>query len=574
MKVIAIIFSFFLIHLISGANEIPRNYFSSPVEIPIFLSANFAEIRTNAFHAGIDIKTQGVTGQRVRAAADGEISRIRVSPVGYGKALYINHLNGYTSVYAHLDKFSPEVEEYVRNAQYRQKSFDVDLYPESGKFRFKRGDFIGLSGNTGSSSGPHVHFEIRKTEGQIPVNPLFFGFDIKDNIPPVLQFLAVYPLCDYATVNGSHEKVVLNISKNGNNYSLPQSRRIEVSGKIGFGIDAFDYKNDSWNKCGVYSIEMFVNGERVYEHFLDEMAFNDMRYINSHIDYAEKMRTRRDIQKAFIEPGNRLSIYGKTKKNGILEFNAPGEHQVEFVVSDVHKNVSRLQFRVIGIEIDSSRFRNPITEKFVKLMPFDQDNSFKTEKAEITINKGTLYTDLYFEYEETDSSNGFFSGVHHVHNIFTPLHRNMRVSLSAGNVPSHLLDKAVIVSLNGNGKPSSVGGFHEKGVITTHTNAFGRFAIMVDTIPPSIEPINISNNRNMGNVRRIEFRIDDNLSGIKSYTGYINGNWALFEYDPKNRLLFYELNQGKLEKGKEHKLDLYVMDEKDNVNSVHLKFLY
>ncbi len=574
MKTIPLIFILFFFNHTSRANEIPRNYFSSPVDIPIFLSANFAEIRTNAFHAGIDIKTQGVTGHRVRASADGEVSRIRVSPVGYGRALYINHTNGYTTVYAHLDKFSPEVEEYVRNAQYRQKNFDVDLYPESGRFRFKKGDLIGLSGNTGSSSGPHVHFEIRKTAGQIPVNPLFFNFDIKDNIPPVLQHLAVYPLCDYATVNGSHEKIVLNISKNGNNYSLPQNRSIEVSGKIGFGIDAFDYKNDSWNKCGVYSIEMFVNGEKVYEHFLNEMAFSYMRFINSHIDYAEKMRTRRDIQKAFIEPGNRLSIYGNTKRNGVLEFNAPGEHLVDFVVSDVQKNVSRLQFRVTGREVDSTRFRNPITEKFVKLMPFDQDNNFKTETFELTINKGTLYNDLYFEYEETDSAYGFFSGIHRVHNIFIPLHRNMRISISAKKLPAHLLDKAVLVNLNGNGRPSSVGGFHEKGMITTHTNAFGRFAIQVDTIPPTIEPVNISNNRNMGNTHRIEFKIDDNLSGIKSYTGYINGNWALFEYDPKNRLLFYELNHGKLERGKEQKLDLYVMDEKENINSVHLTFNY
>ena len=574
MKVIAKIFVFSLILLSLLANENVKKYFASPVDITIFLSANFAEIRTNAFHAGIDIKTQGVIGKNVLAAAAGEVSRIRVSPVGYGRAIYINHPNGYTTVYGHLEKFSPDVEAYVRDAQYRQKSFDVDLYPEAGKFRFKKGEQIGISGNTGSSSGPHVHFEIRKTPSQVPVNPLFFDFEIKDDIAPILQHIAFYPICDYAMVNSKHEKLILPLARTNNTYGLRTGNKIEVSGKIGFGIDAFDYKNDSWNKCGIYSVQMFVNGQLVYEHYLDEMSFNDMRYINSHIDYAEKILSRKDIQKTFVEPGNRLKIYGKTQKNGVLEFNSPGEHHVEIIVKDAYRNSSNLQFKVTSQEVDSSKFRNPITEKFAKYMPFDQDNHFNTDNFEITISKGTLYTDLYFEYEEKDSINGFYSGIHHVHNIYTPLHRNMRISVSANKIPAHLISKALIVNANNNGKPSALGGFHEKGFITTHTNSFGRFAIMVDTIPPVIEPVNISNNKNMGSVRSIELKIDDNLSGIKNYTGYINGEWALFEYDPKNKLLFYDLSNGKIEKGKEHKLDLYIMDERENINSLHMKFIY
>jgi hypothetical protein len=574
MKVIAKIFVFSLILLILLANENAKKYFASPVDIPIFLSANFAEIRTNAFHAGIDIKTQGVIGKNVLAAAAGEVSRIRVSPVGYGRAIYINHPNGYTTVYGHLDKFSPDVEAYVRDAQYRQKSFDVDIYPESGKFRFKKGELIGISGNTGSSSGPHIHFEIRKTPSQVPVNPLFFDFEIKDDIAPILQHIAFYPICDYAMVNNKHEKLILPLARTNNTYGLRVGNMIEVSGKIGFGIDAFDYKNDSWNKCGIYSVEMFVNGEMVYEHYLDEMSFNDMRYINSHIDYAEKILSRKDIQKTFIEPGNKLKIYGKTQKNGVLEFNSPGEHHVEIIVKDAYRNSSNLKFRVVSQAIDSSKFRNPITEKFVKYMPYDQDNQFKTDKFEITISKGTLYADLYFEYEEKDSVNGFYSRIHHSHNIYTPLHRNMRISISAEKIPAHLISKALLVNLNGNGKPSAIGGFYEKGFITTHTNSFGRFAIMVDTLPPVIEPVNISNNKNMSNARRIELKIEDDLSGIKNYTGYINGEWALFEYDPKNKLLFYDLSNGKIEKGKDHKLDLYIMDERENINSLHMKFIY
>ena len=207
-------------------------------------------------------------------------------------------------------------------------------------------------------------------------------------------------------------------------------------------------------------------------------------------------------------------------------------------------------------------------------MPYDQDNQYKTDNFEITISKGALYNDLYFEYDKTDSTNGFYSEIHHAHNIYTPLHRNMRISVSADKIPAHLIAKALLVSLNGNGKPSALGGFHDKGFLTTHTNSLGRFAIMVDTLPPTIEPVNISANKNMSNSRRIEIKIEDNLSGIKNYTGYINGEWALFEYDPKNKLLFYDLTNGKIEKGREYKLDLYIMDERENINSLHLKFLY
>lgn len=571
MKVFIKIFTFILFFNVLHASEGYRKFFGSPVDIPKFLSANFAEIRPNAFHAGIDIKTQGKIGKRVHASASGEVSRIRVSPVGYGRAIYINHLNGYTTVYAHLERFAPIIEEYVRNAQYSQQSFEIDLYPEQGKFRFEKGELIGISGNTGSSTGPHVHFEIRKTKGQIPINPLLFDFNIKDNIAPILEYLAIYPLCDFATVNEKHEKIIIPVALRRNTYGLQQNITIEVSGKIGFGIDAFDYKIDSWNKCGVYSVELFVNGDKIYEHRFDEIPFHDMRYVNSHIDYEELMRTRRIIKKTFIEPGNRLAIYRNTVNNGIIEFNKPGEHNVEIITKDAHQNSSILQFKVISHPVDSTRFRNTISGNFVRLMPFDQNNSFKTNNFEVTINKGTLYNDLFFEYVETDSSNDFFSGIHHVHNIFTPLHRNIRISVSAKNIPEQLLNKAILVNLNRNKTPASIGGFHENGFITSHTNSFGRFTIMIDTISPTIQPVNISNNRNMSAEERIEFKIDDELSGIKKFRGYINGEWALFEYDPKNKLLFFEFKH-EPQRGIKHKLYLYVIDERDNTNSIHLNF--
>ncbi len=236
--------------------------FHPPLKIPMYLSGNFGEIRSDHFHSGIDIKTQGSTGHHVFAIESGYVSRIKVQANGYGKSIYLAHPDGHTSVYGHLDRYREDVEAYVKEQQYRRKSHQLDLYLEPGDFKVEKGAFIAYSGNSGGSMGPHLHFEIR-TANQHPTNVLEYGFPIKDNIAPRFKGLYIYPLEKNARVNGSSEKQFFELVIDQGIYTIPWGTRIEVEGKIGIGVEVYDYLNGASNRCGVYTLEGFVEEEAV-----------------------------------------------------------------------------------------------------------------------------------------------------------------------------------------------------------------------------------------------------------------------------------------------------------------------
>jgi murein DD-endopeptidase MepM/ murein hydrolase activator NlpD len=572
--------AFFSLLLISYADafstDFPRNYFISPVEFPLNLSANFGELRTNAFHAGIDIRTGGVTGKRIIAAADGFVYRIRVSPVGYGRALYIEHPNGLATVYAHLDEFSSEIEEYVRQEQYRRQEFDVDLSPPPGRLKVSQGEFIGYSGNTGSSFGPHLHFEIREASTQMPVNPLLFDFRVRDNLPPVLYTLAVYPLNHNSLVNGRNRPLFLPLTGGNGRFRLQDNKPLELYGEVGFGIQVTDFLNDSPNRCGAWAIELFLDERSVYRHELTRFAFGELRYINSHIDYAERIRNRRDIQRTFIQPNNRMSIYGHHINRGVGLFYKEGETPVRIIAEDAHKNRSELSFttRTVIPAIKESP-PPPPSPDFAMLMSYDRTNNFTAHNFAVSIPVNALYEDLLFEYTTSPPGRGNLTPVYHVHNRFTPVHRNYSLSIAVPDLPGGLRAKALIVNLNiNNNEPTPLTSRWENGFIHAQPNVFGRFTVMADTIPPVIEPRNISQGRDMSGSRLISFRVTDDLSGIKSYSGFIDGEWVLFEFDPKNNHLFYIFDDKRIGRGKNRQLELYVMDNKDNLSVYSVGFHY
>jgi hypothetical protein len=317
-----------LVLLFSLAVSAQNSYYGDPLKIPMFLSGSFAELRSNHFHSGIDIKTQGISGFPVYAVADGFVSRISVSPSGFGKALYIDHPNGTTSVYGHLDHFSSEIQKYVTEKQYELKSFKVDLNVPALIFPVKKGQEVARSGNTGSSGGPHLHFEIRDTESEEPLNPLDYGFPIKDQIPPRIFSLLVVPLSDTSHVAFGSQPVSYPIVYSTDHYIVKDNIVIPLYGPVGFAIQANDFMDGTNNKCGISSMNLTIDDDSRFAYHLTRFAFDDSRFINSHIVYDEYVKTQRRYVKAWIDPGNRLPVYTYDLSQG--EFKVlNGQHRVQ-----------------------------------------------------------------------------------------------------------------------------------------------------------------------------------------------------------------------------------------------------
>jgi len=292
----------------------PQDYFESPLDIPLILSGTFGELRSNHFHAGIDIKTQRRQGLPVYAIADGTVTRIKISLWGYGKALYVAHPNGYTSVYAHLQKFSPEIEAYIKKEQYKKQSYEIELFPKLGELSVTKKSIIAYTGNSGGSSGPHLHFEIRSSITEKPTNPLLYGYDVRDATDPAVIGLFGYPLSKDAHVNGNQEKIQLSFNRQADGSFLAD--KVSALGTIGFGFNGFDKQDMAPNKNGVYSVRQTVNGKVYSEYDFETFSFGETRYINTFIDYEHFGKLRQRIQKCFKESSNRLGIYNTLYNDG------------------------------------------------------------------------------------------------------------------------------------------------------------------------------------------------------------------------------------------------------------------
>ncbi|MCW0481757.1 M23 family metallopeptidase [Gaoshiqia sediminis] len=536
------------------------DYYSAPVKIPMLLSGNFGELRSNHFHSGIDIKTNGQNGVPVYPAADGEVSRIYISPGGFGLALYIDHPNGSTSVYGHLQKLRDDLAAFAKSAQYEKESFAVDLLVPKGKFKVRRNEIVAYSGNSGSSGGPHLHFEIRETSTQQPLNPLLYQFNITDKMPPSILSVMLYPLSADAHINGkSHAQRFETVFYNGA-FHLKNNPVITVFGKVGFGLQALDYLDGSWSKCGVYEIGLSVDGKQIYTFRMDKLSFDETRYLNSHIDYGHFQKYNRRLHKNWIEPGNKLNNYPVLENQGKAMLDDGKIHEVSYLVKDVKGNSSRLTFKV---QSKPTKISQP--EKEGILIPFNKSYSLEKAGLEASFKPGSFYSDLRLDYQEKPSNNLYYSSIFKLHNNEVPVHDYFRLKLKAVKLPNELQDKALIAAIDEKtGKKWALGGNYENGWVAANIRQLGSFAIAVDTIAPTITPVNIKNKTILTDKNKISFKIGDDFSGIESYRGEINGNWVLFEYDAKNRLLEYYFDPQRMEFNKKQHFKLVVSDAKNN----------
>lgn len=550
----------------------PTDYFASPVEDPIRLTGTFGELRPDHFHSGIDIKSKnGGVGQPVLAAADGFLDRIKVQAGGYGNVIYLKHPNGYITVYAHLDKFSPELAKYVKEGQYKKERFEIELNPKDGQFRFKKGEEIGKLGNSGSSSGPHLHFEIRRASDDKVLDPLLFGLPVPDTEPPQIRDFKIYLVNDSKEVTGIKNVDIVK-SKDGT-YRLKTGDTLKLGAwRAAFGVKAYDQMSGFKNDNGITGIAVTVDGQTEYRYKMDALDFGETRYINAHMDYHEKQLHNAYFHRCFIMPGNKLDNYPATgESKGIIPLYKENPRKVQIRITDSYENASDLIFWIQR----SEPVEPPVQEPYHYFLPFDQDSKIITGDMELTLPKGLLYENLYFQYHTSpDFSSGIYSSVHHLHHDDIPAHKYMSLSILADNVPMELRSKAIIARCESNSKPVNCGGDWKGNYITTRTRSFGDYCIMTDTEAPSIVPVVFDDD--MRKKSQMSFRINDNfgISGMADglyYRGTIDGNWVLFEFDSKKDRLTYVFD-GRVGTGT-HTLKLIVRDDRGNENVFERTFI-
>ena len=532
--------------------------FRYPLDVPMSLSGNYGELRSNHFHAGIDFRIGGVVGAPVYAAADGYVSRISVSPTGYGNALYITHSNGYVSVYGHLHRFEDKIREYVRAEQYASGSFVVDLGPDSTRFPVKAGQLIAFGGNTGSSGGPHLHFEVRK-EGStlnIVTNRLFA---MDDGRKPVINRVAFMGY----DIEGGVARVFRINRPRLRSAVIPLPRLSYVA------VDAVDRMEGTNAKLAIGEYSVYLDGECIYRFRVGDIPMNESRYLNSLIEYPLKSRTGRTMVKSYVEPGNGLAYKIDCINGGLIVLDDDSLHTLTVEVKDYANNAERIDYKVKRAS-GLLRVNDSLSQKGTFAawhLPF----FYKKEGLVFSMPAGSLYRSIYFDAaEDSDASGDFCSKVWSISGYETALHVPARLSIRYDG-PDSLRAKALLVSVSHSGRIYGAGGATDScGYVTSRVSSFGSYAVALDTVPPSVR-VYIANGETL---RRdiVSFSIRDRLSGLDRYEVEIDGRWVLAEFDAKRSRLSVNLADAKIGRGKKHRLVIRVSDNKGNETVVKRDF--
>ena len=547
-----ILFFLFFSSFVFGQVEYPKE-FISPLNILLDVSGSFGELRSNHFHSGIDLKTEKKEGLDVFAVADGYISRIKISTFGYGKAIYVTHPNGYTTVYGHLQKANGVIEEYIKTKQYEQKSFEVELFLKSNELPVKQGEIIAFSGNSGGSGAPHLHFEFRDNKTEKIINPLHFGFNkiATDVLKPQLQDILVYPL-DSTIVNKSQNPIPVSFNKiSDGNYV---ASKVIANGKIGFGINAFDYCTNPYNKNGLYKVKAYLNGVMYYEYELETFAFDESRFINSLIDY-ERFKTKRQrVQKLFQTIPFPLSIVKANKTNGVINVQPNATYTYRVELFDFHGNKVQI---TIPVEFGSQGVifnkKENNSKYFIKS---SKEYNYVKENVSVFIPENTFYEDFNMNFDVED-------GVLTLHDETVPGYKNMTIAFAdVQGLTEKELEKTFIASLDG--YEVDYNKTYRKGTtFKLYTRNLGKYKLAQDSIAPRIYNVNFVEGKHLNKQSTLSVSIADNLSGIDTYNAYLNGNWILMEYDYKTKKLIHRLEDNKYAEGR-NDLKIIVTDDMQN----------
>ena len=535
------------------AQEKPENPFISPFDFPLLLSGNFGELRANHFHGGVDFKTQGVVGKPIRCIADGYISRVTVTPGGYGQAVYITHDNGYTSVHGHLHRFMTEVEQVVEAYQYEHETFAVDLTFGPEQFPLKQGDVFALAGNEGYSFGPHLHMELRRTDTGEYVDPLQFYTDkVKDTTAPRATHVVLYPQTGQGAVNGSAKKKVMALAG--------QQAPVTAWGKIAAGIKAYDYMDGTSNNYGVRSVTLLVDSVEVFRSTVDGFLPNENRMINAWTDYEEYATRGSWFMRSQVLPGNTWRMLQADEEGGVVTINEDRPYEFRYVLEDLYGNRRSYQFTVQGKE-------QPIEplHKGRHYLSWNRGNVVQQPGMELVIPKGMLYEDVDLNCKVIADSLGI-SFDYQLHDRPVPLHAGCKLMIGVRNYPITDMSKYYVVRKH-KGRKASAGGYFEEGFMHTDIRELGTYSVAIDTIAPRIVPLN----KPQWKTGNIQFKIRDAETGIQNYKVYIDGKFALFKFSSKNAKLSC-VHPDRIKKGIRHRMEVIITDRCGNVAREEYQF--
>ncbi len=538
------------------ASDYPKGYFRNPLALPMDLSGNFGELRPNHYHMGLDMKTKAVENQPVYAAADGYIARIKIEPAGFGRAIYINHPNGYSTLYAHLNEFNPALEQWVKQQQYKLESWKVFLELSPDLFPVKKGDFLAYSGNTGGSQAPHLHFEVRRTADDINCNPLLFGLPLADNVPPRILRMAIYDRT--VSIYERPARLFPVKAQAGSNYvTNPELIRV-TSPKISFAIGAFDTHTGSSNLNGIFESILYVDGQAITGFQMDKISYNDTRYINAHTDYRTKSGGGPWLQHLSDLPGYINSIYKHVKGDGVIDLSDGAIHTVRIVVKDTYLNSSTLECKV-QFDPASATATPPMPGKMFYPLMLD---GYETTDCEFFIGERCLYDSVHIRYARSAASNpAVVSAVHSIGASYIPLQEAFLVRIQPTRALTAAEKQQVAMQWYAGSKKDVQKVEWQGEWASARFRDFGSYQLVLDTEPPQIVPIGFTDGANLSKASRIVFTIKDNFEKFKNVRTLLDGKWLRFTND-KGRNFIYRFDE-KCPPG-EHELTINAEDEAGN----------
>jgi len=509
--------------------EFPKNYFRFPLDIPMSLAANFGECRTDHFHMGLDIRTNQKENYPVYAAAEGYISKIYINKSGFGRAIYIRHPNGYTTLYAHLNTFYPALQQYVEKKQYADQQWEQDFTLNPNQFPVHKGELIAYSGNTGSSEGPHLHFEIRETKTDVNINPMEF-INVPDNITPTISHVAWY---DRTVRTYEQQPSFIKIKKTPEGYTSVDSVIEIPTTAVSFGIIADDKSNTSSFQYGIYEANLQVDGNTLSQFKLDRISYDNSRYINACIDYSYKMQTGKYIQHLSRLSGNHLPFYFSTLKNdGVFNVTGDSIHQVVITIADFNGNSKTLRFKIKKVLI--TRYKTIYNSNWFNLFP-NRSKNIDYYDARIYFPENTLYDTLNLAVDKLAPYNiNNLSYKYSIGSEFIPLHSNITIQLKPNKTLSNFEKSKTIIQYTNSKSKEALKPIWTKDRAEINYNKLGNFQLLLDTTPPRITIKGITDSSNVSSTKQIIITANDSEGSVQYFNAVLDNKWLMFSRKGNN----------------------------------------